>query len=223
MLWLAAIRVTRLSTLMARRIEIEPSIAVSWRSKRVGTSFMRSARKLLLMLLTLATLETLASETHADVLAYVMDAMTGAHQANPDARLLVNDYRIIVKMPFQRRFKQLDHTLVAQKVPLHAVGIQAHESLRDKCRYCPQELWGAYEMFGTQTGLPIYITEYFQVSDPSQAVRGDHRSGKWDEESQADAIEEFYRVSFGHPSVEAIIYFGLSDSDVVELPLRAVG
>ena len=32
-------------------------------------------------------------------------------------------------------------------------------------------------------------------------------------ERQADAIEEFYRVAFGHPAVEAIIYFGMIDGE----------
>ena len=156
------------------------------------------------------------AESFDRVLAYVMDALNWAHQANPDARLLINDYRVIIKTPFQRRLKQLIDAIQADKVPLHAVGIQAHEPFKGKYWYSPQELWDAYELFGTETGLPIYITEYFQVSDPSQAIRGVHRSGKWSEESQANAIEKFYRVSFGHPSVEAIIYFGLLDSDVVQ-------
>lgn len=156
------------------------------------------------------------AESFDRVLAYVTDALTWAHQANPDARLLINDYRVIIKSPFQRRFKQLIDALQAEKVPLHAVGIQAHEPFKGKYWYSPQELWDAYNLFGAETGLPIYITEYFQVSDPSQAIRGVHRSGKWSEERQADAIEEFYRVSFGHPSIEAIIYFGLFDADVVQ-------
>ncbi len=156
------------------------------------------------------------AESFDRVCAYVTDALTWAHQANPDARLLINDYRVIIKSPFQRRFKRLIDTLQADKVPLHAVGIQAHEPFKGKYWYSPRELWDAYELFGTGTGLPIYITEYFQVSDSSQAIRGIHRRGKWSEESQADAIEEFYRVSFGHPSIEAIIYFGLFDTDVVQ-------
>jgi len=28
---------------------------------------------------------------------------------------------------------------------------------------------------------------------------------------QADATEQFYRVAFGHPAVEAIIFFGMID------------
>jgi endo-1,4-beta-xylanase len=156
------------------------------------------------------------AESFDRVLAYVTDALNWAHQANPNARLLINDYRVIIKSPFQRRFKQLIDALQAGKIPLHAVGIQAHEPFKGKYWYSPQELWDAYDLFGTETGLPIYITEYFQVSDPSQAIRGVHRSGKWSEESQADAIEEFYRISFGHPSVEAIVYFGLLDTDVVQ-------
>jgi GH35 family endo-1,4-beta-xylanase len=150
------------------------------------------------------------------VLTYVADALTWAHQANRNALLLINDYSVIAKSPYQRRFKQLIEALQADKVDLHAVGIQAHEPFKGKYWYSPAELWEAYDMFGTETGLPIYITEYFQVSEPSQAIRGVYRSGKWSKENQADAIEQFYRVSFGHPSVEAIIYFGLVDSDVVQ-------
>ena len=69
-------------------------------------------------------------------------------------------------------------------------------------------------MFGVDTGLPIYITEYFNVSDDSEPIRGKYRSGHWNEELQADAIEEFYRITFGHPAIEAIYYFGMTDADV---------
>jgi hypothetical protein len=34
-----------------------------------------------------------------------------------------------------------------------------------------------------------YITEYFNVSDASEQIRGKYRSGHWNEELQADAIE----------------------------------
>lgn len=155
-------------------------------------------------------------EPFESVLAYVRNALLRAHEANPDAKLLLNDYSIIVKGRFQDRFKRLIDALQADKAPLHAIGIQAHEPYKGKYRYSAQELWDAYEMFGARTGLPIYITEFFQVSDPSQEIRGAGRSGKWSGQQQAEALEEFYRVSFGHPSVKAIVYFGLTDADVVQ-------
>ncbi len=147
---------------------------------------------------------------------YVRDTLTWARQANPDARLLINDYRVIIKGPFQDRYRQLLDTLIAQKASPDVVGIQAHEPYKGKYWFSPQELWDAYDLLGTQTGLPIYITELFYVSDSAEDIRGDYRQGKWSESRQADAIEEFYRISFGHPSIEAIIYFGLPDSDVVQ-------
>jgi endo-1,4-beta-xylanase len=150
------------------------------------------------------------------IVPYVRDALTWSHQANPDAKLLINDYRVIVEGNFRRRYKQLIDTLISDKTPLSAIGIQAHEPSKGKYWYSPEELWRTYELFGSQTGRPIYITEFFYVSDERQQIRGNYRRGNWSSDSQADAVEEFYRVSFGHPSIEAIIYFGLTDSDVVQ-------
>jgi endo-1,4-beta-xylanase len=157
-----------------------------------------------------------SSEPLERIVPYVKDALTWAHQANPDARLLINDYRFIVEGNFRRRYKQLIDTLISEKTPLDAIGIQAHEPSKGKYWYSPEELWRTYEIFGSQMGRPIYITEFFYVSDENQQIRGNYRRGNWSPDLQADAVEEFYRVSFGHPSVEAIIYFGMTDSDVVQ-------
>jgi hypothetical protein len=51
------------------------------------------------------------------------------------------------------------------------------------------------------------------VSDPQQKISGAHPPGNWTSELQADAIEQFYRVAFGHPAVDAIIYFGMIDGE----------
>ena len=148
------------------------------------------------------------------IVPYVRDALAWAHEANPDARLLINDYRVIVNGRFRGQYKALIDRLLAEKLPLSAVGIQAHEPHKGKYWYSPEELWGTYDLFGQETGLSIYVTEFFQVSDSNEEIRGDHRSGHWGEELQADAIEQFYRITFGHPSIEAIYYFGITDADV---------
>jgi len=153
-------------------------------------------------------------EAIENVIPYVKNALTWAHEANPNSQLLINDYRVIVKGPFRDRFKKLLETLMKQKVPLSAVGIQAHEPNKGKYWYSPEELWETYNLFGTELGLPIYITEFAYVSDPSKKIYGSYRSGNWNETLQADAVEEFYRISFGHPQVSCIIYFGLSDNDI---------
>ncbi len=154
------------------------------------------------------------SEPMERVVKYVKDALIWAYEANPDAPLLINDYRVVTKGRFREQYEKLIDTLLSREAPLSAVGIQAHEPHRGKYWYSPQELWDTYDLFGAETGLPIYITEFWYVSDTTAEIYGNYKNGHWNEELQADAIEEFYRVSFGHPSVKAIIYFGMSDSDV---------
>ncbi len=156
------------------------------------------------------------TEPMEKVFPYVRDALRWAHEANSKAPLLINDYRMIAKTPFRERYKTLLHRLLKEGAPLSAVGIQAHEPYKGKYWYSPDELWGTYELFGSEFDLPIYITEFFYVSEDGKEIRGDYRKGNWNEERQAEAIEEFYRITFGHPRVKCIIYFGLSDNDVVQ-------
>lgn len=149
------------------------------------------------------------------IVPYVKDALTWAHEANPKATLLINDYTVIVRGSFQERYKRLIDSLLAVKAPLSAIGIQGHEPYKGKYWYSPEELWKAYDLLGRQTGLPIYITEFFYVSDDTKPIYGTYRKGNWNEDLHAEAVEEFYRISFGHPSVKVIVYFGMSDNDAV--------
>ncbi len=153
-----------------------------------------------------------------EVVPYVSQALAWAHAANPKARLLINDYRVIPRGRYRDRYVDLIRRLREGGAPLHAVGIQAHEPDRGAYWFSPEEIWEACEVFGTRTGLPIYFTEFWYTSDPARRITGTYRQGNWDPERQAEAIEEFYRVAFGHPAVEAIIYFGLTDADPPAFP-----
>jgi endo-1,4-beta-xylanase len=56
---------------------------------------------------------------------YIAEAFRAAHAADPDAILIYNDYNI------ERNYKRpkaihLLKSLLEQKVPIHAVGIQGH-------------------------------------------------------------------------------------------------
>ncbi|MBK9138930.1 MAG: endo-1,4-beta-xylanase [Verrucomicrobia bacterium] len=148
-----------------------------------------------------------------EVVPYVGDALAWAHAANPQARLLINDYRVIPRGKYRQRYAELIGRLQQAGAPLHAVGIQAHEPDRGAYWFSPEEIWEACDVFGAQTGLPIYFTEFWYTSDPGRTITGSYRQGQWSPERQAEAIEEFYRIAFGHPAVEAIIYFGLTDAD----------
>jgi endo-1,4-beta-xylanase len=61
--------------------------------------------------------------------------------------------------------------------------------------------------------LPVHITELHQPSLP-EPIEGGWREGAWDEQAQADYLEQLYRLFFGHPSVVSINTWGLSDRDI---------
>lgn len=56
---------------------------------------------------------------------YIEQAFRAAHEADPDAILIYNDYNI--EQPYKRpKALKLLKSLLAKKVPIHAVGIQSH-------------------------------------------------------------------------------------------------
>jgi len=147
------------------------------------------------------------------VFVYVANALQWAHEANPKATLLINEYDLFASKQSHDRFLRLLEMLLDKNVPIHAVGIQAHD-LQATYYPSPKEIWDTCETFGTQLGLDIYFTELCYFSDPKQPIRGGYRSGHWSPEVQADAVEEFYRVAFGHPKVAGIVYFGLVGGEI---------
>ncbi len=143
---------------------------------------------------------------------YVSNALQWAHEADPAGKFIINDYAVIVEGKYQERYVELLDSLRQRGAPLHGLGIQAHEPSKGAYWLSPSEIWNAYERFAVFG--PIHITEHFYVSDATRQIRGSHRQGNWNPQRQAEAIEEFYRVSFGHPAVASIVYFGMSDNDV---------
>jgi len=57
---------------------------------------------------------------------YIAEALELAHQADPTARLFVNDFFVFKPGPKQERYFRLVRELVDAKVPLHGVGFQGH-------------------------------------------------------------------------------------------------
>jgi len=157
-------------------------------------------------------------EPLAEITSYVHDSFQWAREADPRAKLLLNDYRVVAQNKYRDRYIELIHRLQKERTPLDAIGIQAHEPFKGAYWFSPEEIWAACEEFGTGTGLPLYFSEFAYTSDTNKVIRGTYREGKWSPEKQAEAVEEFYRVAFGHPAVQAIIYFGLSESTAPALP-----
>jgi endo-1,4-beta-xylanase len=85
---------------------------------------------------------------------YIAEAFRAAHEADPSAILIYNDYNI--ELGYKRpKALRLLHSLLDQKVPIHAIGIQGHWRL-DAPDFA--EVEAAIKEFGA-LGLKVMITE----------------------------------------------------------------
>jgi GH35 family endo-1,4-beta-xylanase len=128
-----------------------------------------------------------------------------AREADPSATLIVNDYYVLAdgRPPFFRMLQQA----MAEKVPFDGIGIQAHEPRT--MRFPLDRSWRILDDYAA-LGKPLHITEYTPTS-AGEPITGSHRTGKWDEATQAEWAEKFYRFCFGHPAVVAITWWDLCD------------
>ena len=139
-------------------------------------------------------------------------AFEEARAANPHATLLLNDFDL------SSAYECLIEGVLEAGVQLDAIGLQTHMH---------QGYWGEDTMLAmvdrfARYGLPLHLTETSLVSGdlmPAHIVDlNDHQVPSWPstpegEARQADDVERHYRSLVGHPSVEAITYWGITDAD----------
>jgi endo-1,4-beta-xylanase len=138
----------------------------------------------------------------------VEEAFAAARQTHPGAVLILNDYDTSAK------FEQLIETCLARGVGMEAIGIQSHMHTGYRGA---EWAWETCERFA-RFGKPLHFTETTVISG---TVRSDvrwhgPRHDDWPstpegERVQAEQVEEFYRVLFSHPAVEAITWWDFSD------------
>jgi GH35 family endo-1,4-beta-xylanase len=141
------------------------------------------------------------------IVPFVEKSHHWAHDANPGAELVVNDYRQIADEEYRQRFYDYIKLMLDHNTPIHAIGIQAHEPRH--MWFPPADVWETLNMY-QELDLPIQITEV-TIQSGGTKITGGWREGTWDEEAQADATEQLYRLCFAHPAVESINYWGFSD------------
>ena len=144
-----------------------------------------------------------------DIADWVEKCYRWAHQANPAAELIINDYEQIVThfIPDTRqRFYNLVAELKKRGTPLHGIGLQAHAK---EVWYSPHEFWETLNYYA-KLELPIHITEFIPQSSGNE-IKGTWKKGKWTKEAQAEFAEQIYRLTFGHPLAASINWWGLSD------------
>lgn len=138
---------------------------------------------------------------------YVEKAFKAAREANPKADLILNEYNTIARPEVRDRFFQLVQELKRRGTPISGLGIQAHEPREHW--YPPKEVWATFDRLAS-LGYPLHITEFIPQSG-GKNITGGWREGKWTQETQAEFAEQFFRLSFGHPAVVSINWWGLSD------------
>src|SRR4029453_12892267 len=84
---------------------------------------------------------------------FIAKAFEYAHEADPDAILRYNDYGL-EKQEKRRKLITLIKSLQAQKVPVHAIGSQAHLNVSTSFEVMDQALTEIATL-----GFPIHITE----------------------------------------------------------------
>jgi len=136
--------------------------------------------------------------------AYVREAFRTARTANPNATLLINDYRTDPAYAQSVIRELVDDS----GQPLYdVIGIQSH---MHGGYWGPQRTWEVCEQFA-QFGKPLHFTETTVISGPKN-------NQEWvttpeGEKNQAEQVTEFYRVLFSHPAVEAVTWWDFTDQN----------
>jgi endo-1,4-beta-xylanase len=134
---------------------------------------------------------------------YVTEHLQTARAANPNATLLVNDYRI------EPAYYNILNALRDHGKPLFdTVGIQSHMHDGPWSLQRVQEVCDTY----ARLELPLHFTETTLVSGPRTAP-GEHwgETTPEGEARQAEQTVKFYTTLFAQPAVRAITWWDFSD------------
>lgn len=144
-----------------------------------------------------------------------------AVNANPGAQLLINDFNT------SSRYEELIEQCLDAGIRIDAIGIQSHQH---------QGYWGREKLYDvlerfSRFGLPIHFTENTFTSGhlmPEWIVDlNDYSIPSWPSteeglQRQCENIEEFYRILFACPQVEAITTWAFQDGAWLGAPAGLV-
>lgn len=138
---------------------------------------------------------------------YVARALDEAHDADPRARLFVNEYDLEYASDAQASRRaamlRLVRTLRRGGVPIHGVGIQAHLAI-GRAAFDPATLRDFLAALADE-GLAIAITE-LDVKERDYVLPATARDA-----AVADHAARFLAVALAQPAVRALTCWGLSD------------
>jgi GH35 family endo-1,4-beta-xylanase len=133
---------------------------------------------------------------------YVTEHLEIARAANPNATLLVNDYRTDPAY-----YQILDALRDGGRLRFDVVGIQSH---MHGGGWPLRRIWEVCDTYG-RLGLPLHFTETTIVSGPRRDRDTWGETTAEGERRQAEYVSKFYTMLFAHPAVQALIWWDLSD------------
>jgi endo-1,4-beta-xylanase len=125
------------------------------------------------------------------------DWLNWAHEADPDARLYINEYSIVASggkdTASQAKYKEIIQRLIDQGAPLDGLGVQCHFGT-----YLtpPERVLQVFDEFGVY-GKEISITEYDAVGAKESIA--------------ADYMRDILICAFSHPAVANFLMWGFWD------------
>jgi endo-1,4-beta-xylanase len=142
---------------------------------------------------------------------YIANAFRWAHEADPEAKLFINDYGVEAGGEKQDGYFKLVSDLLAQGVPINVVGLQAHISISWPS---VADLRNTIRRFAA-LGLKVQITEL----DMSIYANGGEAKKRADREILLDqafkyrALFEMFREEARAGNLDMVIVWGMADDD----------
>jgi endo-1,4-beta-xylanase len=143
--------------------------------------------------------------------SYVEESFRRAHDADPDALLLLNDFGFetdddsaLAEDKRASALALLDELLAAD-VPVHGLGVQAHLAADGFADAFDAEAYRTFLAEVASRGLDIMITELDVLDDGVPAEVGPRDA------AVADALGTYLDVALDEPAVGTVVTFGLSD------------
>ena len=144
--------------------------------------------------------DVLNEPTHANYLQSIVgdsidwNCFKWAHEADPDARLFINDYNIIEWQDQTDNFVALVKKMLQNGAPVTGIGSQCHiGSSVDITNFKNR-----FDQLG-QFGLPVKVTEF------------DMAATSLTEQQYAVEMGKMMRLAFSHPAIEGFIFWGLTE------------
>ena len=134
---------------------------------------------------------------------YIADAFRWAHEADPSARLYLNDYNVEDLCAKSDAYYELVQRLLADGVPIHGFGVQGHRVVGDP----PTTMRENLQRFA-DLGLDVALTE---VDVRMPVADSEHPSGE-QLAAQAEDYRSMVDAARAVSSCSAFVLWGLSDA-----------